>query len=404
MARTYTVRPGDTFETVARQVYGDQVHATRISSANPEGITAGAVLIIPDLPVSQPAPAIPANTPDEVAIVLAGRRFRFWTAVSIDRRIDGISAVTVSAPWEPNSPEMREFFRPFSYPDVEIYVGGRRLFTGTGVSPSPGVSAEGRVVSWTAYSKPGVLQDCTLPPTAPTEFNGQGLKEIAETIGATHGIAIKTPQDVGAVFDVVAVEPGVTSWQFLSKLAKQRGFILTDDEEGALVILKAGDDGDSVGFLQEGAEGLVSISPGFNGQAFYSSVTAVSENTYLNPGGSYTAKNPRTDSNRPRVIRSPDADGATVQSAAESALGRMFSDAVIYSATVPDWTAPKGERWAPGQLVDVEAPGAMIYERYTLQVLAVSLTRNDAQTSTGLTLILPGALSGVVPEAMPWDE
>lgn len=44
------------------------------------------------------------DDPNETAIRIAGRRFRFWTDVEITRAIDALSTVTFSAPFEPDAP------------------------------------------------------------------------------------------------------------------------------------------------------------------------------------------------------------------------------------------------------------------------------------------------------------
>ena len=55
MSTTYRTIPGDTFERVARKVYGDDLRAGQVSAANPdaaEPLTPGTELTIPVLPVA----------------------------------------------------------------------------------------------------------------------------------------------------------------------------------------------------------------------------------------------------------------------------------------------------------------------------------------------------------------
>lgn len=51
----YVTIAGDTFERVARKVYGDELRASQVSAANPdaaEPLTPGIELTIPALPVA----------------------------------------------------------------------------------------------------------------------------------------------------------------------------------------------------------------------------------------------------------------------------------------------------------------------------------------------------------------
>ena len=139
MSTTYKVITGDTFSIISRKVYGTETNAGRISTANPgviEPLTPGTTITVPALPaapknVTQTADA---SDEDEVSLLIEGTRFRFWSQVKITKSIDSIDSVEFSAPFDADSPDARESFRPFSYKSVDVDIGGSSFFKGNMVA------------------------------------------------------------------------------------------------------------------------------------------------------------------------------------------------------------------------------------------------------------------------------
>ena len=93
----YRVVPGDTFESISRKKYGTEKEAGLIAKANP-GVylpmatgTTLTVQSLPDAPQNVQHVA-ESSTDDEVAILVDGKRFRFWDKVRITRAIDTMDA------------------------------------------------------------------------------------------------------------------------------------------------------------------------------------------------------------------------------------------------------------------------------------------------------------------------
>jgi len=407
---SYDVISGDTFELVARKKYGSEQYSDIITAANPgvkEPLTAGTTLIIPALPG---APLVSlqnkaTDTLDEVALSIDGERFRFWTGITISRSMDSLDSIEFNAPFEPENTTFREKFRPLSYKDVTFTVGGEPLFTGTMLTPVPDSTAEDRTVSVTAYSLPGVLNDCTPPVSAfPLEFNGQGLREIAATLAKPFGISVEFTADQGATFKRVATEPEKKIFDFLSELAGQRNLIISSTPRGALLFQRSTAAGQPVARLREGDAPLLSVRPNFKPQGYYSHITGLRGARVGKAGSSYTVANPRLKGAiRPFIYKVEDTDGADLKSAVEAKAGRMFASAVSYTASALSWRSPSGQLWAPNTTVKLTAPGAMIYNEYEFLIRSVSLTRAADNELAELTLVLPGSFEGKAPEAMPWD-
>lgn len=411
MSITYNVIAGDTFDSIARKKYGSEKDADLIARANPgvaEPLTAGTTLIVPVLPDAPKniQQAADSSTDDEVAILIEGKRFRFWDKVRITRAIDTMDTVEFGAPFDSEAPGFKETFRPFSFKTVVITVGGIPLFTGTMVAVNPVIENGQKIVAVGGYSLPGVLNDCTSPASSfPLEFDNQGLREIATALAAPFGVSVDFKADQGAVFERVASEPGKKVLAFLTELAKQRNLIISSSSRGKLVFLQSSDGGQPVARLQQGAAPVLSVTPFFSPQEYYSHITGIEPVVVGLAGSQFTVKNPRLlGVTRPLTFNAPDTLGADVKSAVEAKAGRMFGNMASYSVRVATWRDPSGNLWEPNTSIKLLAPDAMIYKEYEFIIRSIEFSRDRATETATLNLVIPGAFSGKIPEALPWDE
>ncbi len=411
MSTTYSVITGDTFESISRKKYGTEKEADRIARANPgvaEPLTAGTTLTVPVLPEAPQnlQQAADSSTDDEVAILIDGKRFRFWDKVRITRAIDAMDTVEFGAPFDSEAPGFKETFRPFSFKTVVITVGGTPLFTGTMVAVSPVLENAQKVISVSGYSLPGVLNDCTSPASSfPLEFDSQGLREIATAMAAPFGISVDFQADQGAVFERVASEPGKKVLAFLTELAKQRNLIISSSSRGKLVFLQSSEGGQPVARLQQGVAPVLSVTPFFSPQEYYSHITGIEPVVVGLAGSQFTVKNPRLlGVTRPLTFNAPDTLDADVKSAVEAKAGRMFGNMASYSVRVATWRDPSGKLWEPNTAIKLLAPDAMVYNEYEFIIRSIEFNRDRATETATLNLVIPGSFSGKVPEALPWDE
>jgi prophage tail gpP-like protein len=406
----YKVVAGDTFALIARKQYGTGQDASRLAAANPgvaEPLTPGVLLATPALPgapQSRPQTA-PTVDEDEVAISINGTRFRFWGAARVTRAIDNLDTVEFSAPFEPDLPDFREAFRPFSYQPLDVTVGGEQLFTGTLVAVDPAIEEGGVTLSVSGYSLPGVMADCTAPASAyPIEFNGQTLPDIAAKLAEPFGITVEFQAEAGAPFERVALAPGAKVLPFLADLAKQRNLVISSTEAGALLFWQSSAQGDPVARLQQGSAPVESVEPFFNPQDYYSHVTGIEQVVVGVYGSQFTVKNARLAGiTRPVSFKTKDTASGDVKGTVEAAAGRMFGNAVAYSIAVATWRDAAGVLWAPNTLITLLAPGAMVYAEYTFEIRSVAFNVDEDTRTAVLDVVLPGSFSGSLPETLPWE-
>lgn len=400
----YEVKAGDTFDGISRKLYGTNEQAATLKAANPgagDPPQPGAALYAPGRDTPRPVPPS-----DLVTISIDGAAFFGWTRVGITRSMDSFSSFIFESIWNPNDAAHREAFRPFQFRDVGVSDGGALLLTGTVVDATPAVDATSSTITVSGYSLPGVLEDCTAPASAlPLEGDRQTLGAVAAQLLKLFGLRLDMP-DPGPAFDREAIAPEDKVLDYLVRLANQRNKIITDTPQGACKIY-AEVVASPVATLLPGD--FEDIAPRFQGQTYYSSITGRAPTAFQGvedePGSVFTAPNPKLRGRaRPYTFKATDTEAGTLPEATRAKLGRMHANSVEYIVAVNGWAAQGGTVWAPGDSVIVHAPDAMIYSPYTFLIREVRYAM-DAKTKTAeLTLVLPGAFSGAVPERMPWEE
>ena len=411
MFSTYNVIAGDTFELIARKKYGTELNAKNIAIANPgtiEPLTPGVVLIIPDIPDAPKnlQQQTDSNFIEEMAVLINGKRFKFWDKIRITDALDNIATVEFSAPFDVDIPDFKNTFRPFSYNDVIVTVGDDPIFTGTMLTPRPVIENDTKIISVSCYSTPGVLNDCTPPASSfPLEFNGQGLLQIITTLVEPFGVSVDFQGDPGAIFERVAIEPGKKVLTFIIELLQQRNLVLSSDKKGKLVILNSVETGASVGRLEQGTSPVLSVTPFFTEQQYYSHITGIEPVSVGLAGSQFTVKNPQLPGViRPFTFTAPDTTNSNIKAAVEAKAGRMFGNMVSYSVRVSTHRAPNGDRWASNTTVILRAPDAMVYNDYEFIIRSVEFNKDDKTETATLNIVLPGSFSGKIPNTLPWDD
>jgi prophage tail gpP-like protein len=361
------------------------------------------------------------SDPDEVTIEIgsgpfgAGKGFRYWTRVEIRRAIDSYSSIGFVAPFERDRKEFRDAFRPFTYPDLIVKIGDDPIFTGVVVDVDPTVEPTQSSVSATGYAKPAVFEDCNAPASLyPIEFRNLKIGSIARALAEPFEIGVTILDDEGAAFDRVALEPDQKIQEFLADLARQRGLVLSDAEDGDLLLWKSVESGNPIAIIggQGGfppSEGpiqpITRVIPRFRPREFYSEVTGLAKAKRAKTGSSYTITTIELEAVRPFTFKVDDTEKGELPAAVAAKHARMFGNMVSYEVgPIPTWRDPKGGLFTPNTTIKLAAPDAMIYTETEFLIRAVTLTREADEKTATLELVLPGAFDGIPPEVLPWAD
>ena len=426
MAKTYKVAAGDTLGNIAVKYYGSPEKWTEIARANPQlsgrktaadgtpYIFPGDVLIVPTeakssaLTAESQSVVMDENAPQDLGLKGMGKFFTGFTAFTLVLNVSGVDGFSFSAAWNEQKPALREAFRPFAYPVFDVYFDNDMVFTGRVMPPAPSVQPTAQTITVQGQPLCGVLIDSCLPPSLfPAEYSGLDLKQIAETVCAPFGVGVVIEGDVGAAFEKVDVALDDKVWDFLSKLAEQRGMVMTNKLDGRLLIYKPETKAVSASFIQ-GEVPFISCVPEFDGQKMYSHVTGYTKTTKDAASQKYTYENKLLISKG--VLRCygkqiDDATEGTLEQSVRAMAGKMFAECVKYRLTVSGHRDKSGRLYRENMAVSVKAPGAEIYRETKFLADEVTLKRDDqAGERTEFLLVLPGSRDGSLPEVFPWEE
>lgn len=130
-----------------------------------------------------------------------------------------------------------------------VEVNGQPIITGYVDEVSPSYDDVTHELSVRGRSKTCDLIDCSAM-NKPGQWRGIGLVDIAKAIAKPFGIEVKTAgKDTPGTVADFQLQQGETAFAAIERLCRLQGFLVSDDEEGSLIITRAGSDS-SAGTLQ----------------------------------------------------------------------------------------------------------------------------------------------------------
>jgi LysM repeat protein len=309
MSKAHNVVTGDTLGAISVRYLGTFTKWRKIVEVNPQLngrrtasdgsplIYPGDILVIPEEKTEKPESPQTAKTvvlsekEQDVSIIIDGKKFTGFTGYEINLSNDSFDTFSFSAPYDIAVKDLKNSIMPFAFKECTVYYLGEQLFKGELLTPDPELQAEATEITLQGYPLCGVLNDCTVPPSKyPAEYYNLTVKDIADPIAETYGIKILFPDGPGDPFAEVAYEPNEKVLSFLLKLAQQRKLLFTNDENGRLLFYKAKKESAFVTF-KEGKTPLISITPQFSAQGFYSHITGLAKTDSVNQLSPYTYEN-----------------------------------------------------------------------------------------------------------------
>lgn len=433
---SYIVRQGDTLGGISLRFLGTETRWREIVARNPQlagrrTMADGSPAIVPGdaLAVGRENPgkvgagegaamaegaaaiALDESAPRDISVTVGGREFTGFTAYTLSLPSDSFDAFCFSSVWDPSRAECREAFGAFAYAPCAVRMGGELVFSGTLLPANPSVSENSRTISIQGYPKCGVLGDSCLPPTAfPAEFRGLSLSQVAGKCAEPFGVGVVLDGDEGEPFGAeVAIAPTETVLSFVEKLARQRGLVVSNTPSGDLLLCSPKVESPSASFA-EGRPPFLLCSARYDGQKMFSHVVGFAPAGGKSGGKSarYVYENKSLSSRgvlRVHAETIGDADEGTIEVATKALAARMFAAAARWSLKVMGHRGADGRLYRKNQSVTVVAPSAGIYRETALVVDEVVFRRSGSEGEVAeLSLVLPGARSGTLPESFPWEE
>jgi prophage tail gpP-like protein len=179
------------------------------------------------------------TVPDTIALTVNGQTFTGWTSIRVTRGITQMAANFDIAVTEPRPSDVNAWkIMPFD--TCTLSIGADRILTGYVDSYLPQMTPSSHAVRIGGRSKTLDLIDCT-PDIKSGQFTGYTLVAIARSICALFGIDVVTETDAANyVVANTAIERCETGFTFLERLCRLAGVLACDDENGNLVLTRAG--------------------------------------------------------------------------------------------------------------------------------------------------------------------
>lgn len=356
--------------------------------------------------MSNGQPTSTENAPP-VTIDIAGVELRGWSGLQIQRSIDAAAdQFSFSVPWDPN-PENRERFRPYNQTSngiARVFVGDQLLLRGYIESVKVTSAGEQRAMTLSGRSETGVLVDWSVGPKY----------QWADVTFNTIASEAATPYSVIANPDTrpltAEAEIGQTVFEFLSSIAAANGLWAVPDTAqnargGGSVIrfVQLSASRRPIASLIGGTSPLVEISTNHDVTKRFREYTVVQETAGAT--GTVTVEDRAMAlSIRGRKVIEVQQESNDLTFAASFARSRALIESYNCNATVTGWTYG-GTLWAPGEIVLVSTPDAMIYGTKPLMISQVTFQMDQTGgQQCQLSLSLPEAYSGGYPAVVPWMD
>jgi len=394
--KQYTIIDEDSLSVVARRAYGNSNHWPRIWRANqsnlksgdPDLIYPGEVIFIPELAELLPdEPSISNREPDELSIVIDGLEIRHMAARVI-RTIDTASdGWTATINWLPgDNPELDRRLRPYSYPPVKVYIGGKLFISGRLYVVTPNITTDQITVDLVGFSKTADLIDSNLRP--PYEENGVTLKQRVQKLVQPFGIKAVFEADTGGVFDRITANETETVFAHLNKLAKERGVLISSTPNGDLLLTEADTRSKPVATLEQGVFPVLDFGAAFDGRRRFNTYRAINVTPFGSNEGIVKDKNvPRS---RMKTFSVQESTRGEIYTAARWERNKSIVDALTIAIPVVGWLNERtGEPWQENQKVTVISPAIFVPNGFDFLIRSVEFEERESEKKSILNIIPP---------------
>jgi len=368
--------------------------------------------------------------------VLSGRVSR-----SIDTVVDGWTAEIA---WVPGQDKRLDpLVAPFAYPKAQVYLGQTLVNTGRLYDVTNNVTATGITKTLEGASYTADLVDSMIDPgVGPSgECNNLSVWNICHALMDPLGLGVKTDLNdvvvatpniaggkvrVASPFQIVDIGMTETYAELFTRLAFQRGMLVTNDEYGNLFLTNAHTTGVPVATLGEGnvqdylkaqsASGNVrspSWAAKFDGRKRFYKYTvycwsgmgdgyeSTAQDNYM-PINSQAVDTSIPKTRRTHVLAGDNEIGGA-QISAQYKRSMQLAEALTIPFPVTTWYDGHGKLWTPNTLVRVQAPSIHIPNGFTFLIRQVEYTHEGSGQTATLSILPPQVYTG---EAIkePWAK
>lgn len=350
-------------------------------------------------------------TPDPVTIQVGPTRFQGWQTVAITRSCESMpNTWSVSASAEFLDNDALAATRPGQ--ECLIYIGDDLVITGWIDRRTIPIDARTHQVVLSGRGLTRNLVDCAAdlvndPALNGGMINGTNTLGVARTLCKAYGIAARSAvADLGVPIPQFQVMLGETPYQIIESMARYAGYLVYEDETGALVLDRVGTKPHASGFSLPG--NVESISAERSVDQRYSDYLVLWYGVdQLGDLGSLlnrrAAKQDKTlGEYRLKIIVSEQvaplltpaqqaiANDAIATQRANWECARRIGRSQAAAITCDSWRDSAGTLWTPNRLAPIEAPKADISGALWI-IGSVTFRKDMSGTHADLILMPPDA-------------
>ncbi len=350
----------------------------------------------------------------------------------VSRSIDTVADPwTAEISWIPGKdPDLDTRVAPYAYTKSQVYLGTTLSNTGRLYIVTNDFSTSGLTKQLEGWSYTADLVDSHIPAQARDhltgawsyEWTGLSVWNIMNALCRPLNINVKT--DIGNVtlpgqsqrtaepFPFVQAQLTESYAEIFTRLAFQRGMLVTNDEYGDLFLTAARTTGTPVASLGEGdiAAYLKTQATGgakspnwkakFDGRKRFYAYTVYGQSGMADDISS-ESDDPVVPTSRIMNVIAGDVTLGNVRITAQWKRSKQLVQALSIPFPVVGWHTPHGDLWAPNTLVSVHAPSLHINTPFTFLIRQVEFVHESQGQTTQLSLVPPQCYTGD-PIKEPW--
>lgn len=348
---------------------------------------------------------IPGKEDDELTLVIEDREIIISSGKLLKTMDTGSDAFTCVMPWEPElDSEIDQITAPYSYSECRIYIAGDLFMSGILYTVTPEQTNTGTTRKLEIYSKIADMIDSSWRP--PYEENNIDLQQICASQASAFGIEVVLDSgvNVGGKFSRISVKQTDKCFDKLSKLAAQRGLLLSCNKYSELLIIKPNLNGTPVGTLFPENAYTQSYSAKFDGRKrFYQYEALGASSSSERTTTKQIARDTTIPASRFLTFKADESLPGETLNAAEWRRNKIAADSMMISWPINTWYNPKNELWQVNTKVTVKNPIISISEGFTFLINQVEYNFENSGTTARLNLVPPSMYGQEDIEEPQWD-
>jgi prophage tail gpP-like protein len=322
---------------------------------------------------------------NKVELYVNGKIYDGWKDVDITRALNAVSgsfSLSITDRWSGQD----EPWTVAPDDECEVRINGETVITGYVFEVNPQFEKSSRSIGISGRDKTADFVDCSAD-LGFSELKNISLKRLAETLAKPYGIKITLVGSGGAVFEKFSINLGESSFEVLERACRQRGYLLTADGTGGILISQPGKVR-STTILEQG-KNLIQAAASFDHSERFSSYKVKAQKTdfetELSPSSAFfivaTAKDPNVKRHRPMIIAGDgNMDAGASKTRAQWEATTRAAKSSKFRCQVAGWQQGDGSLWKPNQLVRLRSSWLGIDD----DLLVVS-TKMNLSASSGTT-------------------